>query len=145
MPSAAKSGLEARVRISTDGGSTFTTWTEPQASSLMIDGISADVTNRGTSVDGSGVAWTENKMVRRAWSATVDSNLVDDAFTDAMNTSLAGLTPLYFEFAADVGAGIPKFTGYGNVRMSESSPNNDITKRSYTIESAGAGVFADQA
>jgi len=144
MPSASYSGLEARVRVSADAGSTWSTWTEVQASSLSIDGVTADVTNRGTSVDGSGVPWTENKMIRRSWSATVESNLVDDSFTDTVNTHLSGLSSLLFEFAPEVGSGIPKFTGYGFITMSESSPNNDITKRSYSIVSAGSGAFANQ-
>lgn len=144
MPSASYSGLEARVRISTDGGSNWSTWTEKRACSLNIDGVESDVTNSGTSVDGSGVAWTENKMIRRSWNASVDANLVDDAFNDTINTYVMGLTPLYFEFCPEVGSGIPRFRGYGNVRIADNSPNNDVTVRSITISAAGPITVADQ-
>jgi predicted secreted protein len=144
MPSASMSGLEARVRISTDGGSNFTTWTEKRAVTLSLTAVTADVTNSGTSTDGSGIPWTENKAIRREWSASVDANLVDDAMNDTLNTYAMNLSALYFEFAPDVGTGIPKFTGYGIVSVQDSSPNNDITVRSITIQAAGPLAVANQ-
>lgn len=144
MPSASYSGLEARVRISTDGGSNWSTWTEKRACSLNIDGTTADVTNSGTSVDGSGIPWTENKMIRRNWSASIDANLVDDAFNDTLNTYVMNLSSLYFEFCPEVGSGIPKFTGYGFVNVADSSPNNDVTVRSISVISAGPLAVANQ-
>jgi len=144
MPSASYSGLEARVRISTDGGSNYTIWTEKRAVTLNITAVTADVTNSGTSVDGSGIPWTENKALRRDWSATVDANLVDDAMNDTLNTYAVNLSPLFFEFAPEVGSGIPKFTGYGIVSVQDSSPNSDITVRSISIVAAGPLTKADQ-
>lgn len=145
MPSASYSGLEAAIEVSTDGGSTYSDISESRAATLTIDGRFAEVTNRGTSIDGNGIPFVERKKIAVDWSAEVNANAIDSSVFDTLHTYSLNLSSLYVRFTIkDGGTGVPRFSAPCFVTMSYSSPETDISTARITLTSAGPIAVANQ-
>lgn len=144
MPSASYSGLEAAVEISTDGGSNWSDISESRAATLNIDGRFAEVTNRGTSIDGSGIPFVERKKIAVDWSAEINANAIDSTVFDTINSYSLNLSSLLFRFTIKETSNIPRFSGYAFPTVNYSSPETDITTARITLTAAGPLAVATQ-
>ena len=131
---AKKSGLAGRLRVSSDGGSTYTNLGNLTGVNLdyqvtMLESSDIDVESR------------EYIAGMDAWTGTADGFYNDtDAGQDLVRTALMGKTLINFEFVPYVGSGAPKYTGTGF--MSAKSLNlanlDSLVAHNLTITGSGA-------
>ena len=144
MASAALSGIEAKLELSTDGGSTWTMPTELRDITFSLGGRFAEVTNRSTAIDGSNIPFVEQKKIAIDWSATFGANAIDAATMDTLNTHATTLSSLKARFTIKEASGYPRFTADCFVTMDYGSPTTDVSSVSVTLTSAGPIAVADQ-
>ncbi len=144
MPSSAVAGFKSFVKVSSDGGSTWSNVSEQMAATLRILQDKVDITNKTTSISGD-MLYKERLVVSIDWSGTVNGNLTNDVIQTALQTACLSGTPLQFRFMRTVGSGQPMLSGSALVEMEQSLPLTDAAKVNYTLTGTGALTAGTQA